>query len=158
MTAPVPARWLSYACVGVGAAIGTGVRATAEHLWPSAPGSWPWTTLLINCVGALLLGWLQEWLARGTPARWRSLVKVGVGTGVLGGFTTYSTFVMEALQSMRAGAVVVALAYLAVSVVLGVVFARAGLALGSARRTEGAERAQADHEASRMERGGGEQQ
>jgi CrcB protein len=81
-----------------------------------------------------------------------------VGTGVLGGFTTYSTFVMEALQSMRAGAVVVALAYLAVSVVLGVVFARAGLALGSARRTEGAERAQADHEASRMERGGGEQQ
>ncbi|WP_291278486.1 CrcB family protein [Galactobacter sp.] len=129
-----PPRSLAYLCVGVGAAVGTGLRATAERLWPASPGEWPWSTFIINCVGALLLGLLQERLARGAPARWRNLTKLGLGTGVLGGFTTYSTFVMEALQSMRTDALVLAFAYLGVSVVLGVLFARLGLALGDARR------------------------
>lgn len=131
-----PPRWLAFVCVGVGAALGTGLRATAEQLWPAAPGQWPWTTFLINCVGALLLGLLQEWLARGPATPRRTLTKLGVGTGVLGGFTTYSTYVMEALQSMRADALALALLYLGVSVVLGVVFVRLGLALGNARRPE----------------------
>lgn len=132
MSTRIPA-WAPYLCVFVGAALGTAVRASLEHVWPTDTGAWPWTTLIINCVGALLLGLLQEWLARGTAA-WRTLAKVGLGTGVLGGFTTYSTLAMEALQSLRADALAVAFGYLALSVVLGVLFARAGLALGNARR------------------------
>jgi CrcB protein len=85
-------------------------------------------------------------------------VKLGVGTGVLGGFTTYSTFVMEALQSMQAEAVALAFGYLAASVVLGVVSARLGLALGGARRpgpgTDGAGPSAADHPTSGMDLGG----
>lgn len=134
MSARAVPAWLPFVCVGVGATLGTGVRAGAEHFWPVAAGTWPWTTLVINCMGALLLGALQEWLARGAPAAWRNLVKVGVGTGVLGGFTTYSTLVMEAIQSARVSAVLVGLGYLVVSVILGVVFARVGLVLGSGRR------------------------
>lgn len=121
--------------VAVGGAVGTEVRALAEHWWPAAPDGWPWTTFVINLVGSFALGVLLESLVRssldaGRQQRYRLLL----GTGVLGGFTTYSTFVVEAERRISGGVTLLAVAYLLVSVVAGIAGAGAGVVLADRRR------------------------
>lgn len=127
--------------VAVGGALGTTLRALLEHTWPAAPGGWPWTTFAINLVGSFVLGALLETLVRSGPDEGRRrLVRLGVGTGVLGGFTTYSTFVVEVERRLSGGFVVTGLAYALVSVALGLVAAWLGVvAAGALRRTTGVE-------------------
>lgn len=127
--------------VAAGGAVGTTVRALLEHAWPAAPGGWPWTTFAINLVGSFVLGALLETLVRSGPDEGRRrLVRLGVGTGVLGGFTTYSTFVVEVERRLSGGFVVTGLAYALVSVALGLVAAWLGVvAAGALRRTTGVE-------------------
>lgn len=82
--------------VFVGGACGTAIRALLGDAFPRPAGSWPWTTFCINVIGAFLLGLLLEGLVRsGEDRGTRRLLRLGVGTGVLGGFTTYSTFMVE---------------------------------------------------------------
>jgi CrcB protein len=113
--------------VAVGATVGTLVRASIELVFPHAPGEWPWATFAINILGSLALGALIEALAlRGPDTGRRRMLRLGVGTGVVGGFTTYSTFVVEIDRLATAGAVSMALVYTLASVVLGVVAAAIG--------------------------------
>jgi len=113
--------------VAVGATVGTLVRASIELVFPHAPGEWPWATFAINILGSLALGALIEALAlRGPDTGRRRMLRLGVGTGVVGGFTTYSTFVVEIDRLATAGAVSMALVYALASVVLGVVAAAIG--------------------------------
>jgi len=113
--------------VAVGATVGTPLRASIELVFPHAPGEWPWATFAINVVGSLALGALIEALAlRGPDTGRRRMLRLGVGTGVVGGFTTYSTFVVEIDRLATAGAVSMALVYTLASVVLGVVAAAIG--------------------------------
>jgi CrcB protein len=115
--------------VFVGGACGTAIRALLGDAFPHADGSWPWTTFCINVIGALLLGFLLEALVRsGEDRGGRRLARLGVGTGVLGGFTTYSTFMVETtgLPWLLAGGYVVA------TVVLGAVAAWVGIRLAKA--------------------------
>lgn len=116
----------------LGAGLGTAARAGLESAAPTAHGGWPTTTLLVNAVGALVLGVLLQWLTRtGPDVGARRVLRLGVGTGLLGGFTTYSTFAMETVQLLRADAVLLAADYVLASLVLGVVCAAAGLAIGA---------------------------
>lgn len=119
--------------VAVGGGLGTLARWLLESAFAPEPGGWPWTTFWINLAGSLLLGVLLEWLVRGGPDRGpRRAVRLGVGTGLIGGFTTYSTFVLETVSLAQNGHPAVGVAYALVSIVLGVVAAGAGIGLAGA--------------------------
>jgi len=77
--------------VFTGGGLGTLARAGIDRLWPAH--GWPWATFGINLLGTAVLAWLLTYLAdRGPETRWGLRVKLGAGTGLLGGFTTYSAF------------------------------------------------------------------
>ncbi|MBK7821105.1 MAG: CrcB family protein [Tessaracoccus sp.] len=129
-----PRRLLPYAgLIFAGCVIGTFARAALATAFPHPEAGWPWATFWINVVGSVALGALLEALGHaGDDSGWRRAVRLGVGTGVIGGFTTYSTFVVEIDQLARAGAVPLAAAYAPVSVFVGLVAAVVGMAAVSA--------------------------
>jgi CrcB protein len=122
-----------YVLASVGGALGALARWAVGRGLPHSAGSWPWSTLLVNLTGCLLLGALFAVLAARVPEP--SWVRPFVGVGVLGGYTTYSTFAVEIVDLTRTGAVVAAVGYLLLSVVGGVL----AVALGAvaARRLVG---------------------
>lgn len=123
--------------VAVGGVVGTAARATAEAAFPAAPGAVPWTTFLINVLGSLLLGALLETLVLGGPDEGRRrTVRLMCGTGVLGGFTTYSTFVAETEQLLSGGAPLTGVGYAVASVVIGVGSAVVGILVTRRLRRE----------------------
>jgi CrcB protein len=93
-----------------------------------AGASIAWSTVVVNLVGALALGYLvaRLWRLPSTPA-W---LKVGLGTGLLGSFTTFSAITVNVVDALTLGNIGVALAALGVSVVGGIAAAWAGLLLG----------------------------
>ena len=115
-----------------GAVVGTGLRLLLDTLIPHTDTTFPVSTLLINVVGAFVLGVLvaRVWTRPATPG-W---VKAGLGPGLLGTFTTFSALVVSLVAEASHGEWMLALAYLAASILLGFAAASAGLALG-ARRT-----------------------
>jgi CrcB protein len=113
--------------VGVGAAIGgiTRYLVTQLVLDRAGPGTGPYATMFINVSGSFLIGVVIE-LAQsktGMPLAWRYFL----ATGVLGGYTTFSTFSFEALAYWTAGAALSAVLYAAGSVILGIAAAAAGI-------------------------------
>ncbi|WP_236122136.1 FluC/FEX family fluoride channel [Cellulomonas palmilytica] len=128
----------------VGGALGTSARFALEHAL-ARPAGWPWVTFAINVVGSCALGLLLGGLAgRGADEGPRRAVRLGCGTGVLGGFTTYSTFVLEVQRLGDDGERLLAVAYPLASVVVGVLAAVLGLVLADrlhrrarARRAQG---------------------
>ncbi|WP_414169042.1 fluoride efflux transporter CrcB [Streptoverticillium reticulum] len=104
-------QWPVVGVVSAGGAIGAVTRYGAGLLWATPSGAFPWTTLLINAVGCALIGVLLVTVSElGSAHR---LVRPFLGTGVLGGFTTFSTYAVDAQQLLQAGRVASALAYLA---------------------------------------------
>ena len=123
------------ALVFVGGALGTSARALLEQAFAPATPAWPWVTFAINLVGSFVLGVLLHVLARaGADTGWRRDVRVGCGTGILGGFTTYSTFVLEVDRLLRDGQAAVGLLYAVVSVVAGIALAVLGIRAAAAVR------------------------
>lgn len=121
--------------VAAGGAVGTTARALLEQAFAPVPGAWPWTTFWINLVGSFVLGALLETLLRAGPGSGRRrAVRLGCGTGVLGGFTTYSTFVVEVERLASGGHAALGAAYALGSVALGVAAAVGGVALAAAAR------------------------
>jgi CrcB protein len=115
--------------VALGGTIGTAARLGLGLLLPDG-GGFPTAVLIANLLGALLIGVLAARL----PASHE--LRVLIGTGVLGGFTTYSSF-MTGTLALWADAPIVAVAYALASLVLGLGAAALGLRLGRPRR-EGA--------------------
>jgi fluoride exporter len=76
--------------VASGGALGSVLRWAVEALLPASPGSVPWTTLAVNVLGSALLGAVVVELGRGSPTR-----RAFLATGVLGGFTTFSTYAVQ---------------------------------------------------------------
>lgn len=119
--------------VVAGGAIGTSARWEVGRALPHAAGHWPWATFAINVGGSFLLGLLLEvLLRRSVDAGWRRDVRVGVGTGILGGFTTYSTFVVETDRLIASGHAVTGVEYAVGSVAAGVLAALMGTLLARA--------------------------
>ncbi|HEY4224361.1 MAG TPA: CrcB family protein [Pseudolysinimonas sp.] len=112
--------------VVVGGLLGTGLRLTLDTLLPHSDSAFPWSTLIINLVGAFVLGILVARVWPTAPA-W---LKAGLGPGLIGTFTTFSALVVSLLTLTRAGMPLTALLYLLVSVVGGLLAAALGLRLG----------------------------
>ncbi len=110
---------------GLGGVLRHGVNLACARAWGTA---FPWGTLGVNVVGSLLMGALAAWLfARGGEG-WREPVRLFLGTGVLGGFTTFSAFSLDAVALWERGEAGTAALYVAASVGLSVLGLAAGLA------------------------------
>jgi fluoride exporter len=118
---------MAYLLAAVGGALGALARWGLSEVVPS-PGGWPWATLLVNLSGCFLLGALLAIVGR--SSREPAWVKPFLGVGVLGGYTTYSTFAVEVVRQAEAGAVLLAAGYVLVSVVGGVSALAAGAVTG----------------------------
>ncbi len=118
------------ALVAVGGALGATARAELAAAFPATTGHWAWTTFWINIAGSALLGALVETLHRCGPDNgWRRCVRLGAGTGLIGGFTTYSTFAVEVERLAADRRLDLAAGYAVGSVVLGIAAACAGIAM-----------------------------
>lgn len=106
--------------VVTGGMVGTLLRALVATAVPFDGTGWPWATLVVNLVGAGALGWLLGWLGPSSVYR-----RAFLGTGVLGSFTTFSTFAVDVVALRDRPAV--AVAYAVVSVLAGLALAAAGL-------------------------------
>ncbi|MEV0542528.1 fluoride efflux transporter FluC [Nocardia salmonicida] len=96
------------------------------------PGHWPVTTFAINFIGAFVLGGLLEALARlGPDSGWRQRVRVGIGTGVIGSFTTYSTLSVDTDLLLRGHHPWSAITYALGTVIVGMVATAVGIATGT---------------------------
>jgi CrcB protein len=116
------------AMVAAGGAIGAVMRyLVGKAMGPQADATVPWHTLLVNVTGAFVLGLLIAVAARhGWPAWWRPFIAVGV----LGGYTTFSTYSIESVELMMRGQTGVGLGYALGSLLVGLVAAWLGLMVG----------------------------
>jgi CrcB protein len=119
--------------VWFGGAVGTGTRVALTPQHDAA--AFPVATFVINVVGAGLLGLLVERLARRRATARRQRLSLLVGTGFLGGFTTYSALAVDSVQLIRAGATSVAIAYGLGTLLVGAAGTWLGIVLGRARRS-----------------------
>jgi CrcB protein len=119
----------SYLAVALGGLIGTGLRLTFDLALPHADDAFPVETLVVNLAGAFALGWLVGGLwTRPSMPMW---LKAGIGSGVLGSFTTLSAVTASLLVLGREGEWPTAIGYLLASVIGGLLAAAAGLRIGS---------------------------
>jgi CrcB protein len=119
--------------VGAGGVVGTAGRYGLARWIPTEAGL-PVATLAANLLGAFLLGVLLELLVRaGRETPGRRVLRLGIGTGVMGGFTTFSSFALEVERLLQGGRVGLALTYALVSVVVGFALCFAGVVLSSRR-------------------------
>ena len=104
------------AVIALGGAIGAPLRVEMLRLIPAAPGGFPWGTLWVNLSGSFLLGFLVVLLERLAPSRY---ARAFLGTGVIGAYTTFSTFVVEIDLLVTHGRLATAFAYAALSIGVG---------------------------------------
>lgn len=111
--------------IAVGGAVGTTARYGLVRALPPAPLGFPWSTLLANVVGSLLLGIVVTLVVeRWPPTRY---VRPFAAIGVCGGFTTFSTMTVDVAQLGRHGRLGTAGLYLVATVVAGLAAAAAGI-------------------------------
>lgn len=121
---------MSYVAAALGGALGALARWALGSALPHSPGDWPWSTLLVNLTGCLAIGaLLAVLLARFPHSPW---LRPFLAVGVLGGFTTYSTFAVEVVELTGSGRGPLAVAYVLASVLGGVFAVVVGLVLGRA--------------------------
>ena len=106
-----------------GGAIGAGLRFGLSRALPYAGQGWPWSTFAANILGGLAMGVLAAWVLRGDNSA--EPLRLFVGVGVLGGFTTFSAFSLEMARMIEQGQTELAAGYALASVVLalGALFA-----------------------------------
>ena len=109
-----------YLLVAVGGAIGSVLRyGTGVFVGTLWRNSFPLGTLLINIVGSLLMGLFVGLMARLLPT-WQNDARLFFAVGVLGGFTTFSSFSLDAISMIERGDVLPATLYVVLSVAIAV--------------------------------------
>ena len=122
--------WLSLLAVAIGGVLGTGARWGVDTLLPNAtPGTLGISTVVVNVVGSFVLGLLVSamWPRPGVPF-W---LKAGVGTGVLGSFTTFSAVTLNVVAGAVEANLLAVVGAVLLSTVFGLLAAWGGLALGT---------------------------
>lgn len=89
------------AVVALGGATGASARYAASLIWPTADSGFPWTTLAVNAVGCAVIGVFMVVITDVWAAH--RLVRPFFGTGVLGGFTTFSAYAADVRQLVADG-------------------------------------------------------
>jgi fluoride exporter len=102
------------AAVAAGGVLGAEARYGLGLALPAQAGRFPWSTLLVNLTGSLLIGVLMAWLGR--QAGPHPLLRLFLGVGILGGYTTYSAFAVDIQRLLLAHRPLTALGYLAATV------------------------------------------
>ena len=126
--------------IAVGGALGAAARYGAGRAWPDPPGAVAWTTLGINVIGCLLIGVLMPIVVE--RGRGHPLLRPLLGTGVLGGFTTFSTYAVDAQSLLAAGRWGAAVGYLMLTLLAAVAAVALGQLMGRrmGRRSAAADR------------------
>jgi CrcB protein len=117
------------AAVSAGGVLGTLARYGISAAWPHHAGGFPWSTWTINVSGSFLIGALMVLIAARFPDQ--RFIRPFVGVGILGGYTTFSTAMVD-VQQTAARAPGVALLYLGATIVTALVAVRAGTELMTA--------------------------
>lgn len=128
----VPLVWRRCLAVFIGGVVGTGLRAVASGVLPAETAAFPWAVWALNVSGSLALAYLAtRFLAAGS----RSTVTMPLlCVGLLGSYTTFSTFAVGIIQLVEAGRAGIAVTYAASSVVMGLAAAWLGIRLAEAHR------------------------
>ena len=109
--------------VMIGGAVGAAIRyGFALALNPPMGTGMPWGTLAVNLIGCALIGWLATALSDASEP-----VRLGIIVGLLGGFTTFSSFGLESVRLLQGGHTAVAVAYVLISNAGGLLAAWLGM-------------------------------
>jgi fluoride exporter len=111
---------------GIGGALRHGVNVGCARVCGTA---FPWGTLTVNILGSFIMGALAGWLAFKAGEGWSQPLRLFLTTGILGGFTTFSAFSLDAVLIWERGQNGLAATYVAASVLLSIVGLVAGLGL-----------------------------
>jgi len=114
-----------YLYVGIGGIIGS----VARFLFSMGQGSFPLNILSINILGSFLLGFLTKFAAEKKSLS--PTLTTAIGTGIIGSFTTLSTFSLDTLTLLQAGKIIQAFIYIAASTSLGLTASFIGMITGS---------------------------
>jgi CrcB protein len=124
---PSTVPWRNVAAVSLGGVIGALARYGLGVALPALPGAFPWSTFAVNAAGCLLIGVLMVTITEVRQApEW---VRPLLGVGVLGGFTTFSTYVVDTGRLLVDGTPRTALLYLVATPVAALAAVWAGGAL-----------------------------
>ncbi len=111
--------------VMIGGAVGSALRfGVSEWLNPTIGSGIPWGTLAVDVIGCVLIGWIASLLVGSHEA-----LRMGILVGVLGGFTTFSSFGLESIRLFQAGEYSAAAVYILLSNAGGLAGAWLGLRL-----------------------------
>ena len=124
-----PSFLTASALVAIGGGFGSWLRylvggLTSSLIGPARATAFPWATLSVNVLGSFAMGLLVGWMARFGEGN--QDLRLLIGVGLLGGFTTFSSFALEFVALTQRGAIGSALTYVALSLIAGF----AGLFLG----------------------------
>ena len=114
--------------VGLGGALGTLARYACAQTWPDRSGHFPLTIFLVNVSGALLIGALLTWLSR---AGRMDSPRLFCSVGVLGGWTTMSTFAIGFDELLAHRHPAIALLYAASTLITGAIATGFGISVAT---------------------------
>jgi CrcB protein len=129
--------WTVLGAISLGGTLGALARYGLAAAFPAPARGFPWVTFAVNTSGCLLIGVLMVLAARLRAGR--NLVRPLLGPGLLGGYTTFSTYAVEVHRLARDGAAGTAAAYLLGTVGAAVVAVYAGSAVTRAILVRSAE-------------------
>jgi CrcB protein len=113
------------AVIALGGGLGSIARYGVGTFLPTLPGKFPWGTFTINVSGCFLIGVLMVLITEVASAH--RLIRPFVGVGVLGGFTTFSTYTAEIRGLLQPGTVVIAFGFLAGTLICAMLAVVAGV-------------------------------
>ncbi|HZI98545.1 MAG TPA: CrcB family protein [Actinomycetales bacterium] len=110
--------------IAVGGVLGAAGRYGVAVALPTSTGAWPWSTLAVNATGCLLIGVLMVLV---DAWRLHRLVRPFLGVGLLGGYTTFSTYAVDAQALLAEGRPALALGYLLATPVVALLAVQIGV-------------------------------
>lgn len=120
-----------YLAIFIGGAVGSSLRFIVS-LWIEEASVFPYETLLVNLIGCFILTYLSTHPT--LMSKFSSSVKVGISTGLIGSFTTFSTFSTETLQLWLHTSHILAMMYVLISLAGGLTLSWLGFFTAHSRK------------------------